>query len=355
MRSLKHAFQSLLALLVLTALLAACSGAAGEPTPSPVPLAPAPSPVQEIPTMTPLPSSPTPARGLNPVLNQDFPDPDLLQVGDQYFAYATNADDRHVQVAQSSNLRQWRLLGDALPQLPSWAVQDFGWTWAPDVSASPDGAGYILFFVTKVAQGQGGLQCIGLATAAKPEGPFQPQGDGPLVCQTEEGGSIDPATFIDDDGQRYLLWKNDGNAFSMTTWIYIQPLASDGRSLTGEPHRLIKAGQPWEGNLIEAPTLLKHAGTYTLLYSANDYASPKYAIGYAQSDQLLGPYVKSPQPLLATSIPEHRVGPGGQEVVVLPDGQMVLVYHAWEAGAFRSMNIAQLTWQDGKPVVKPFP
>ena len=46
----------------------------------------------------------------------------------------------------------------------------------------------------------GGTQCIGLATSDKPEGPFQPQGDKPLICQVDQGGSIDPATFRDNDG-----------------------------------------------------------------------------------------------------------------------------------------------------------
>src|SRR5215208_3639572 len=69
----------------------------------------------------------------NPVLDQDFPDPDVLKVNDVYYAYATNANDLNIQSARSTDLVHWEVLGDALPALPDWAVQTFGWAWAPEV------------------------------------------------------------------------------------------------------------------------------------------------------------------------------------------------------------------------------
>ena len=39
-----------------------------------------------------------------PVIDQDFPDPDVLEVDGTYYAYATNGNARNVQVATSTDL-----------------------------------------------------------------------------------------------------------------------------------------------------------------------------------------------------------------------------------------------------------
>src|SRR3954470_6342047 len=56
----------------------------------------------------------------NPVLAVDFPDPDVLQVGDTYYAYATNSHGKNIQVASSPDLVQWEVLADAMPALAPW-------------------------------------------------------------------------------------------------------------------------------------------------------------------------------------------------------------------------------------------
>src|SRR5687768_12525949 len=57
---------------------------------------------------------------VNPVINSDFPDPGILRVGADYYAYATNTGGVNVQVAKSSDLMSWSFVGDALPILPGW-------------------------------------------------------------------------------------------------------------------------------------------------------------------------------------------------------------------------------------------
>ena len=72
-------------------------------------------------------------------------------------------------------------------------------------------------------------QCIGVATAANPDGPFVP-GDQPLVCQLELGGSIDPYPYRDPaTGIHYLYWKSDENAVGApTSRLWGAALSSDG-------------------------------------------------------------------------------------------------------------------------------
>jgi arabinan endo-1,5-alpha-L-arabinosidase len=282
------------------------------------------------------------------VLDADFPDPDVLRTGDSYHAYATNGGGFNVQVATSPDLEEWTpVVGDALPLLPSWALP--GKTWAPDVSEPTPGV-FVMYFTAANISPQ--LQCIGVATATAAAGPFTAVGDGPIVCPADEGGAIDPATFTDADGTRYLLWKNDGNCCGLDTWLQIAELSADGTTLVGETTRLLQQDQEWEGDLIEAPTLVGRDGGYTLLYSANGYGGEEYATGYATADELLGPYTKGETPLLSTERSGGRwIGPGGQDVVEGPEGDAIL-FHSWdELFIQRGLNLAAIEWDDGVPEV----
>ena len=282
-------------------------------------------------------------------IGQDFPDPDVLRVGDSYYAYATNGAGFTVQVATSPDLKTWTVKAeDALPALPDWAAP--GKTWAPDVSEPTPGR-FVMYVVTATVDPA--LQCIDVATADSPDGPFAVQGSGPIVCPADAGGAIDPSTFVDDDGSRYLVWKNDGNCCGLDTWLQIAPLSADGLSLGGAPTKLLKQTEAWEGQLVEAPTLVRHADRYFLFYSANDYSGGKYAIGYASSDSLLGPYSKATKPLMTTaSTGGDYVGPGGQDVVTTPAGATDIVFHSWSEGTvFRGATVLPLRWVNGLPRV----
>jgi arabinan endo-1,5-alpha-L-arabinosidase len=294
---------------------------------------------------------PTPGAGqfANPVINRDFPDPDVLRVGEIYYAYATNGRGANVQVARSTDLVRWERLRDALPALPAWARP--GFTWAPEVTTGA--SGYVMYFTARHAAS--GRQCIGAAVSAAPEGPFTPAAPGPLVCQLREGGSIDASSFTDEDGTRYVLWKNDGNCCGMETWIYLQRASGDGLSLEGEAVRLLRGEPGWEGGLVEAPTLWKRAGRYYLFYSANRYSGAEYAVGYAVADSPTGPYRRAPGPLLATSTGQGPIiGPGGQDLVATEGGRTWLLYHSWDPASisYRAMNLDELAWQDETPVVR---
>ncbi|TBN58498.1 hypothetical protein EYE40_02880 [Glaciihabitans arcticus] len=280
-------------------------------------------------------------------IDADFPDPDLLEVDGTFYAYATNSAAANVQVATSTDLLSWEQLDvDALPELPEWAIR--GKTWAPEVTALADGS-FALYFTT--AQATPSAQCIGVAVSADPLGPFEPVGD-PLVCPVEDGGAIDASTFLDDDGTLFLVFKNDGNCCGKDTWLQAAPLSADGLTLLSEPTRLVKQTEAWEGNLVEAPTLVKHGSKYVLFYSANDYGGESYATGYATADSVLGPWTKHGEPLMTTDLSGGvYLGPGGQDVIAGPDGD-VIVFHSWDENFIqRGMNVLPLTWVDDEPVV----
>ena len=303
----------------------------------------------------------------NPVLTRNFPDPDLLKVGTTFYAFATNGQasdggDANVQVAVSKDLVNWTepsRLRDALPDLPAWARR--GWTWAPEVAARPDGMGYVMYFTARDGRGRPGAvanrQCIGVASSKTMDEPFRPVGDRPLVCPFPHG-AIDASTYREDD-RLYLLWKVDGNCCTAPTPIYLRELTADGlRFKAKSKTRLIDWSEPWEGRVVEAPMLWKANGRYWLFYSAShwdrapDGSASTYAIAYAASDRLEGPYEKGGR-LLGQSIDGRALdGPGGQDAILGPDGRGWFAYHAWSAGG-RSLHLDFLDWQQGKPIIVP--
>jgi beta-xylosidase len=338
-------------LWALVFALAACGGNQQATQPTAGELTPAPMAAQPASTAGPTPiPTPGPNEFANPVINRNFPDPDVLKVGDTYYAYATESDGITVQTAKSTDLINWDLLDNALIVLPPWVKP--GFNWAPEVTLLADGKTLVMYFTARDAASD--KPCIGVATSDKPEGPFAFVGDRPLICQVDLDGDIDASSFVDDDGTRYVLWKNDGNCCGKDTWLHMQQVSVDGLTLQGEPTRLLKQDQPWEGNLIEAPTLWKHGGKYYLFYSANSYLGPDYAVGYAVAEQPLGPYQKAANPLLQTNGGRGIViGPGGQDVVVAPSGKTWMIYHSWDnQHVYRAMNIDELDWEGDTPVVK---
>jgi beta-xylosidase len=286
----------------------------------------------------------------NPVFDQDFPDPAIIEADGTWFAYATNSSLGNVPVLRSTDLVVWERVGDAMPALAPWVVG--GRTWAPEVAVhGPDR--YVVYYTALDKETQ--RQCVGRAVSSSPEGPFTDESERPLICQDDEGGSIDASPFEDADGTRYLLWKNDGNAVGVDTWIYAQPLSDDGLELVGEPVQLIKQDQAWEGHLVEGPFLWLRDGTYYLFYSANDYGSAAYAVGYAVCEGPLGPCSKpQSEPILATT--DDAAGPG-HCVLIEHDGRTWMVHHAWPPDAVgsalpgRTMWLTELTWDGDRPVL----
>jgi beta-xylosidase len=301
----------------------------------------------------------------NPVIKRDFPDPFVLRVGDTYYAYATtDGAGKHLQMERSKDLVTWEELGDPLPKLPTWSTGD---TWAPEVSKTS--AGYVLYYTAHDSDlkrpDAGGSQCITLAVASSPEGPFVDSSKQPLVCQAAQGGSIDATPFVDANGKRYLIWKNDGNCCGLPTRFSIQELTPDGLKLVGKATDMgVVNNEQWEGGVIEAPTLLLHDKTYYLFYSANGYDTDFYSVGYATSKTLMGPYKDAPEnPILASawnhSPTSEARGPGHQSIIADAKGQLWMVYHAWDKdavgysnGGERDVWMSRLTFVNGKPVVE---
>lgn len=122
---------------------------------------------------------------------------------------------------------------------------------------------------------------IGVAVADRITGPYKDALGRPLLTNKDCFASkhswacIDPAIFIDDDGQAYIFWGNGQ--------CYYAKLKDNMTEIDGEVHHIeIDAAHPFT----EAPWVHKYNGKYYLTY-ASEWPEK---IAYAMADQIGGPY-----------------------------------------------------------------
>jgi hypothetical protein len=277
----------------------------------------------------------------------DFPDPFILTVGNQYYAYATNSAAGNIQIIESPDLTHWTTLGDALPHEASWAQP--GATWAPSVIKL--GASYVLYYSAVYLAT--GAQCVSAAVATQPAGPFIDTSTIPVACQLSLGGSIDASPYVDAAGTPYLTWKSEGTATQPPT-LWAQQLGPDGTGLVaGDPTALLQPSAAWQGGIIEAPDMVTIAGQYYLFYSGNNWSSPNYAEGVVACVGPLGPCPATSPPTMVASQAAFS-GPGGASVFVDAQGTLRIAFAAWLPGKVgyphsRVLFIRQLAIVNGTP------
>ncbi|MBC2607336.1 glycoside hydrolase family 43 protein [Pelagicoccus albus] len=224
----------------------------------------------------------------NPIIKDVFTaDPAALVSGDTVYIYAGHdqgVPDRPGYVLKewlcysSTDMVNWKAEGSPL------AVSDFEWAednaWAAH-TIERDGKFY--WYVT-VWRGHGKGFAVGVAVADSPTGPFKDAIGKPLISSdmtpdptNPEGNvvtwdDIDPAAFIDDDGQAYLFWGN--------TNLYWAKLKDNMVELDGDIHQIELP------RYTEAPWVHKKGDLYYLSYA---WGFPERT-AYATSKSIEGPW-----------------------------------------------------------------
>lgn len=117
---------------------------------------------------------------------------------------------------------------------------------------------------------------IGVAVADSPTGPFRDALGKALITDETPNSivlNIDPAVFVDDDGQAYLFW----GSWNAGRWVKLKKNMTE---LDGEVQEL-KAH-----NFFEAPFLHKKDGLYYLSYAAHYPSTTEYST----SKSITGPW-----------------------------------------------------------------
>jgi beta-xylosidase len=192
-------------------------------------------------------------------------DPFILYYNNLYYAYGTTDPDG-IAVYTSADLTYWTKAQNlALHKNNSYADR---WFWAPEVYYL-NGQFYMYYSAD---------EHICVATGSSPLGPFVQDVQQPMLPDK----AIDNSLFIDDDGTPYLFFVRftDGNA------VWMAELEDDYKTIKTSTMRLCFAANTsgWEadlGKVTEGPFCIKYNGWYYLTYSANDYRSQNYGVGYA--------------------------------------------------------------------------
>ncbi len=234
-----------------------------------------------------------------------------------------------------------RIGGETTVHPVALALADVAWAdrqlWAPD-AAYRDGR-YYLYFPAKDAEG---VFRIGVATGARPEGPFTPEAE-PIPGAY----SIDPAIFSDADGQAYLLFGgiHGGQLQRLATGAYdpeagdtdleqpaapaltpkIARMAPDMLQFAEPPRDLVivdQTGAPILGGdhdrrFFEAAWMHRHNGLYYFSYSTGD----THSVAYATSRSPYGPFTWRGNVLLPVQ------GWTTHHSIVEVDGQWRLFFH----------------------------
>jgi len=128
--------------------------------------------------------------------------------------------------------------------------------------------------------------------------------------------------------------------------------------VTGEKTQLlVNDAQSWEGGVVEAPYILRHAGKFYLFYAGNACCGVacRYAEGVARADKLLGPWVRDPaNPIIAAN--DAWRCPGHGTAVETPAEKYLFLYHAYPASGTvylgRESVMDSIAWNAGGwPVV----
>lgn len=250
-------------------------------------------------------------------------------------------------------------------------IEDVPWAhrqmWAPDV-AHRDGR-YFLYFPAKRADG---LFRIGVAVGADPAGPFSPEPE-PI----EGSYSIDPAAFVDDDGECYLyfggIWGGQLQHYRDNRHDPDNVEPADGEPALGprvarlrrdmkrfdeSPREVLivdENGRPLRADdharrYFEGPWVHKYQGTYYLSYSTGNTHLLCYAIG----DNPYGPFVY--QGVLLTPV----VGWTTHHSICEFQGRWYLFYHdAILSGGvthLRSVKMTEFQYdaQGRIPTIEPY-
>ncbi len=239
----------------------------------------------------------------NPLIQGNLADPCVILHEGVYYLYATGGvdGDNGTRVYTSTNLVDWER-GPVVfrPGKPH--------VWAPDVWRDPDTGRFYLYFTVN--------ETVGVAEGDGPLGPFE-------VRRTFFERAIDAHLFRDDDGKLYLYYVQFPG-FRISVQAMSGPTEPEG-----EPKELLQPESDWErraGHVTEGPWLIKHDGTYYMLYSGSGADTPDYAVGYATASSPMGPFTRAEHnPIVHRS--DKIFGPGHGCAIQDSAGEWWHIYH----------------------------
>ncbi len=295
----------------------------------------------------------------NPVVDDDFPDPRIIEVeGHGFFAYATHDEFsptlNNILVRHSPNMVNWSKAQGALQALPVWAMQSHKF-WCPHIAQV--GNTFRLYYAAEPDTKDG--MCLALATSDTTTG-FCDIGVPLLQNINSTFKLIDPCFFIDPISNKHLLFY--GSAHEP---IRVAELAEDGKTFITNPIEVLLPETTTYHKLLEGAfvTYNERWKRYFLWVSGdNTWVSNAYAVSVFWSENPLKPFQKIPGNSVVLHANEFWDAPGHCCVIKDANYTEWIVYHAVDAKDpfipgtdrfLRKMCIDEVLYSDdGWPYIK---
>lgn len=276
----------------------------------------------------------------NPILWGDWPDPDIIRVGDDFYLVSTSM--HYVPgcpIAKSKDLVNWQMAGYAVDRYdedPRYDMQGgtlyLNGAWATSIRHHNNK--FYVAFCTPYGWGTEKGH-FSVCEAERPEGPWR------RTIFPEY--LYDPGLFFDDDGKVYVV-HGQGK-------LYITELTSDVRAVKGKPveiwNKSFRDSHTWGPNFgMEGSHMYKINGKYYITCPAGGTTGWQVCL---RSDNIYGPYEHKIIVEDSSSYPPNGLHQGG--MVQLRNGDWWFVIMQDRGPIGRVPCLLPVTWVDGWPML----
>ena len=262
---------------------------------------------------------------VNPILNADYSDPDVIRVGEKYYMVCSDFHYIGMPVLESDDMVNWTIISQVYDRFdyPKWDSNGrfAGGSWAPAIRYH-DGKFWIFFCTPH--------EGLFMTTADDPHGPWAPLHQVVAVEKWE-----DPCPFWDEDGQAYLGRSQHGAGP-----IIIHRMSPDGR-------RLLDTGVTvYTGPVAEGTKIHKRDGYYYI--SIPEGSVPTGWQTILRSRNIYGPYEKK---VVLEQGSTAINGPHQGALVDTPEGEWWFYHFQFVEPIGRVVHLQPAHWKEGWPVI----
>lgn len=253
----------------------------------------------------------------SPVIPGWYADPDLQVFNGKYYLYPTNSTSSYntqYHAYSSDDMVNWEDEGVMFDFAAiSWCNTQ---AWAPSVTEK-NGTYYLYF---SACDGK-----IGVATSSSPSGPFTDALGGPLLSDPRVSpcyADIDPAAFIDSDGQAYLYFGTEN--------LCVRKLNPDMKSFADAGPTQLTFNQP---GYKEGSYMIKRNNVYYLSWSTGGWGDCTYNVHYGRSSSPYGPFTDEGAILTTNGVQTPiGCGPGHHALFKAGSDDWFIAYHKHPVG-----------------------
>ncbi len=271
---------------------------------------------------------------VNPLTRLDYPDPDVIRVGDTYYMVSTTMHFMPgCEILRSYDLRNWEHLSYVYDRLDSTPAQRLEGEeniygkgmWAASLRYH-EGVYYVCFVANDTHKTY-------LYTAAAPEGPWEKH--------EIEGFYHDCSLFFDDDGRKYIVYGN--------RQVFLTELKDDlSGPREGGLHRLLidDGDNPYLG--YEGSHFYKIDGCYYLFVIHSRPEKWRRTEACFASDSLEGEFTGGDVLDDDYGLKDHGIAQGA--IVDTPGGKWYAIQFQDTGAAGRIPFLMPVAWENGFPV-----